>query len=201
MRAKRASCTTFSSRLLDDRATKINGQGRVRLEPKQPVKRVPVWPKSPCIAELAGVGLGSHILHNDQPEPVALSSSEGLLSLLPFNFVLDVRHRDRRDPASGTALPQTTNCPPGKVNGGFVADRAAMAATGPVLERHTFVHCLITSMAGRRMFMCGLTTSIWFRIALPCLCILCLRGTVASTAFIMGTVVCKAIVTVESVKD
>ena len=48
--------------------------------------------------------------------------------------------------------------------------------------------------------MCGLTTSIWFRIALPCLCILCLRGTVASTAFIMGTVVCKAIVTVELLK-
>src|SRR5918996_3948681 len=97
MQAKRASCTTFSSRLLDDSATKINGQGRVRIEPKQPVKWVSVWSKPRCIAELTRVGLGSNILHNHQPEPVALLSSEGLLLLLPVNFVLAVRHSARRD--------------------------------------------------------------------------------------------------------
>jgi hypothetical protein len=95
--------------VLDDSATKINGQGRVRLEPKQPVKWVPVWSKPPFIAELTRMGLGSNILHNDQPEPVALSSSEGLLLLLPVDFVLDVRHSDRCDPASVTALPQTVD--------------------------------------------------------------------------------------------
>jgi hypothetical protein len=75
---------------LDDTTAKINGRGRVRREPKQSVKWVLVWSKPSGIAELTCVGLGNNILHNDQPEPVALFSSEGRLSLLPVDLALDV---------------------------------------------------------------------------------------------------------------
>jgi len=38
-----------------------------------------------------------------------------------------------------------------------------MTATGAVFERHTFLHYVITSMAERRTFVCGLDRMAFFR--------------------------------------
>jgi hypothetical protein len=53
------------------------------------------------------VRLSASILNYDQPESLALLPGERRLPPFSVYFVLDVRGRERRDPASVTALPQT----------------------------------------------------------------------------------------------
>ena len=66
-----------------------------------------VWAELRRLRQLASVGLCAEILHDHQPESVALSPGKGRLSPLSIDFTLDMLDGDGRDPASVTTLPQT----------------------------------------------------------------------------------------------